>query len=144
MLEQCTGCLYLPSNHPTLEMRRIHATLIKKKTNQKKTTKIKKPHHYKTPQQTPEKPTKTKTKTPPPWVILFTQVNKCSPVQKKVKPCPITAKQNICKVFFEEPHSLLRNCFRVVSTTSVTKGLLGYPDVRFQRTTCNCCKDREV
>nr|XP_021151421.1 uncharacterized protein LOC102084597 [Columba livia] len=42
------------------------------------------------------------------------QVNKCSPVQKKVKPCPITAKQNICKVFFEEPHSLLRNCFRVV------------------------------
>ncbi|KAK2543908.1 hypothetical protein Q9966_002757 [Columba livia] len=57
------------------------------------------------------------------------QVNKCSPVQKKVKPCPITAKQNICKVFFEEPHSRLRNCFRVVSITSVTKGLLGYPEV---------------
>ncbi|NWX07801.1 APLP protein, partial [Caloenas nicobarica] len=36
------------------------------------------------------------------------QVNKCSLVQKKVKPCPITAKQNICKVFFEEPQSLLR------------------------------------
>ncbi|NWR14226.1 APLP protein, partial [Emberiza fucata] len=36
------------------------------------------------------------------------QVNKCSLVQKKEKPCPITAKQNICKVFFEEPHSLLR------------------------------------
>ncbi|XP_071300797.1 uncharacterized protein [Agelaius tricolor] len=42
------------------------------------------------------------------------QVNKCSLVQKKEKPCPITAKQNICKVFFEEPHSLLRNCFKVV------------------------------
>ncbi|XP_054127144.1 uncharacterized protein LOC128933963 [Melozone crissalis] len=42
------------------------------------------------------------------------QVNKCSHVQKKEKPCPITAKQNICKVFFEEPHSLLRNCFKVV------------------------------
>ncbi|NXP67227.1 APLP protein, partial [Chloropsis cyanopogon] len=36
------------------------------------------------------------------------QVNKCSLVPKKEKPCPITAKQNICKVFFEEPHSLLR------------------------------------
>ncbi|XP_050836234.1 uncharacterized protein LOC103817726 [Serinus canaria] len=42
------------------------------------------------------------------------QVNKCSLVQKKEKPCSITAKQNICKVFFEEPHSLLRNCFKVV------------------------------
>ncbi|NXR86639.1 VWF factor, partial [Hypocryptadius cinnamomeus] len=42
------------------------------------------------------------------------QVNKCSLVQKKEKPCPITAKQNICKMFFEEPHSLLRNCFKVV------------------------------
>nr|XP_021393671.2 uncharacterized protein LOC110474526 [Lonchura striata domestica] len=42
------------------------------------------------------------------------QVNKCSLIQKKEKPCPITAKQNICKVFFEEPHSLLRNCFKVV------------------------------
>ncbi|XP_066186507.1 uncharacterized protein [Sylvia atricapilla] len=42
------------------------------------------------------------------------QVNKCSLVPKKEKPCPITAKQNICKVFFEEPHSLLRNCFKVV------------------------------
>ncbi|NXK31359.1 APLP protein, partial [Piprites chloris] len=36
------------------------------------------------------------------------QVNKCSLVPKKEKPCPITGKQNICKVFFEEPHSLLR------------------------------------
>ncbi|XP_058278614.1 uncharacterized protein LOC120759796 [Hirundo rustica] len=42
------------------------------------------------------------------------QVNKCSLLPKKEKPCPITAKQNICKVFFEEPHSLLRNCFKVV------------------------------
>ncbi|XP_064582376.1 uncharacterized protein LOC135454311 [Zonotrichia leucophrys gambelii] len=41
-------------------------------------------------------------------------VNKCSLVEKKEKPCPITAKQNICKAFFEEPHSLLRNCFKVV------------------------------
>ncbi|XP_030433966.1 uncharacterized protein LOC115658723 isoform X5 [Gopherus evgoodei] len=38
----------------------------------------------------------------------------CSYVQKKVKPCSITAKQNVCKVFFQEPHSLLRNCFKVV------------------------------
>ncbi|NXG16189.1 APLP protein, partial [Grallaria varia] len=36
------------------------------------------------------------------------QVNKCSFVPKREKPCPITAKQNICKAFFEEPHSLLR------------------------------------
>ncbi|NXM67016.1 APLP protein, partial [Serilophus lunatus] len=36
------------------------------------------------------------------------QVNKCSLVPKKEKPCPITAKQIICKVFFEESHSLLR------------------------------------
>ncbi|NWR32367.1 APLP protein, partial [Tachuris rubrigastra] len=36
------------------------------------------------------------------------QVNKCSLVPKREKPCPITGKQNICKVFFEEPHSLLR------------------------------------
>ncbi|NXH52710.1 APLP protein, partial [Rhabdornis inornatus] len=36
------------------------------------------------------------------------QVNKCSLVPKKEKLCPITAKQNICKAFFEEPHSLLR------------------------------------
>ncbi|NXJ96788.1 APLP protein, partial [Corythaixoides concolor] len=42
------------------------------------------------------------------------QVNKCSLVQKKVKPCPATAKQNVCKVFFAESHSLLRNCFKVV------------------------------
>ncbi|XP_051632927.1 uncharacterized protein LOC127466297 [Manacus candei] len=42
------------------------------------------------------------------------QVNKCSLVPKKEKSCPITGKQNICKVFFEEPHSLLRNCFKVV------------------------------
>ncbi|XP_034640166.1 uncharacterized protein LOC117884128 [Trachemys scripta elegans] len=38
----------------------------------------------------------------------------CSYVQKKVKPCSITAKQKVCKVFFQEPHSLLRNCFKVV------------------------------
>ncbi|NXJ80724.1 VWF factor, partial [Trogon melanurus] len=42
------------------------------------------------------------------------QVNKCSLVQKKVKPCPVPAKQRICKAFFEESHSLLRNCFKVV------------------------------
>ncbi|NXI44960.1 APLP protein, partial [Galbula dea] len=42
------------------------------------------------------------------------QVNKCRMVQKTVKPCPSTAKQKICKVFFEESHSLLRNCFKVV------------------------------
>ncbi|KAM6054404.1 uncharacterized protein VSU04_010687 [Chlamydotis macqueenii] len=42
------------------------------------------------------------------------QVNKCSLIQKKVKPCPITAKQKVCKVFFEETHSVLRNCFKVV------------------------------
>ncbi|NWQ63052.1 APLP protein, partial [Neopipo cinnamomea] len=36
------------------------------------------------------------------------QVNKCSLVPKKEKPCPATGKQNICKVFFEEPLSLLR------------------------------------
>ncbi|XP_053899120.1 uncharacterized protein LOC128844959 [Malaclemys terrapin pileata] len=38
----------------------------------------------------------------------------CSYVQKKVKLCSITAKQKVCKVFFQEPHSLLRNCFKVV------------------------------
>ncbi|XP_077684889.1 uncharacterized protein LOC144271419 [Eretmochelys imbricata] len=38
----------------------------------------------------------------------------CNYVQKKVKPCSITAKQKVCKVFFREPHSLLRNCFKVV------------------------------
>ncbi|NXT29963.1 APLP protein, partial [Syrrhaptes paradoxus] len=42
------------------------------------------------------------------------QVNKCSLGQKKVKPCLITARQKACKVFFEESHSLLRNCFKVV------------------------------
>ncbi|XP_066417236.1 uncharacterized protein [Molothrus aeneus] len=57
---------------------------------------------------------KKKPQNTPTSVILFSQVNKCSLVQKKEKPCPITAKQNICKVFFEEPHSLLRNCFKVV------------------------------
>ncbi|XP_065541888.1 uncharacterized protein LOC136017503 [Lathamus discolor] len=40
------------------------------------------------------------------------QVNTCRLVQKKAEPCP--NKQKVCKVFFEEPHSLLRNCFRVV------------------------------
>ncbi|XP_055661896.1 uncharacterized protein LOC106112882 isoform X1 [Falco peregrinus] len=42
------------------------------------------------------------------------QVNKCRLVQKKVKQCPMTAKQKVCKVFFEESRSLLRNCFKVV------------------------------
>ncbi|NWW91412.1 APLP protein, partial [Rhynochetos jubatus] len=42
------------------------------------------------------------------------QVNKCSLVQKKVKPCPATAKPTVCKAFFEESRSLLRNCFKVV------------------------------
>ncbi|KAM9555572.1 uncharacterized protein ACIB01_007669 [Guaruba guarouba] len=40
------------------------------------------------------------------------QLNTCRLVQKKVEPCP--NKQKVCKVFFEEPRSLLRNCFRVV------------------------------
>ncbi|XP_033921269.1 uncharacterized protein [Melopsittacus undulatus] len=40
------------------------------------------------------------------------QVNTCRLVQKKAEPCP--NKQKVCKVFFEEPHSLLRNCFKVV------------------------------
>lgn len=61
---------------------------------------------------------------PPTSVILFSQVNKCSLVPKKEKPCPITAKQNICKAFFEEPHSLLRNCFKVVSRTSARSTVL--------------------
>ncbi|XP_075755429.1 uncharacterized protein LOC102446612 isoform X2 [Pelodiscus sinensis] len=38
----------------------------------------------------------------------------CSYVQKKAKPCSSTAKTNICKMFFQDPHSLLRNCFKVV------------------------------
>ncbi|XP_067407568.1 uncharacterized protein [Emydura macquarii macquarii] len=38
----------------------------------------------------------------------------CSYVQKKVKLCSITAKQKVCNMFFQEPHSLLRNCFKVV------------------------------
>nr|XP_013795696.1 PREDICTED: uncharacterized protein LOC106482633 [Apteryx mantelli mantelli] len=42
------------------------------------------------------------------------QVNKCSLMQKKVEPCTTTAKQKVCKVLFEEAHSLLRNCFKVV------------------------------
>nr|XP_009681790.1 PREDICTED: uncharacterized protein LOC104149710 [Struthio camelus australis] len=42
------------------------------------------------------------------------QVNKCTPMQKKVKPCPTTAKQKVCEVLFEEAHSFLRNCFKVV------------------------------
>ncbi|NXU58451.1 APLP protein, partial [Turnix velox] len=36
------------------------------------------------------------------------QVSKCSLGQKTEKPCPVTAKQNICKMFFEESHSPLR------------------------------------
>ncbi|XP_019350266.2 uncharacterized protein LOC102557779 isoform X1 [Alligator mississippiensis] len=40
--------------------------------------------------------------------------SQCSHVQKKVKACPITAKQKFCKMFFQEAHSLLRNCFKVV------------------------------
>ncbi|XP_057263855.1 uncharacterized protein LOC130598454 [Pezoporus wallicus] len=40
------------------------------------------------------------------------QVNTCRLVQKKAELCP--NKQKVCKVFFEEPRSLLRNCFRVV------------------------------
>ncbi|NXK52871.1 APLP protein, partial [Chauna torquata] len=42
------------------------------------------------------------------------QVNKCSLTQKNVKPCPVTAKETVCKEFFEEAHSHLRNCFKVV------------------------------
>ncbi|NWW42821.1 APLP protein, partial [Pedionomus torquatus] len=42
------------------------------------------------------------------------QVSKCSLVQKKVKPCPAAAKHNVCEVFFEEPQSFLRSCFKVV------------------------------
>ncbi|NXS98712.1 APLP protein, partial [Jacana jacana] len=43
------------------------------------------------------------------------QVSTCSPVQKRVKPCPTAATENVCKVFFEESHSFLRNCFKVVA-----------------------------
>ncbi|XP_050569866.1 uncharacterized protein LOC118249263 [Cygnus atratus] len=42
------------------------------------------------------------------------QVSKCSLTQKNVKPCPITDKEKVCKEFFEEAHSCLRNCFKVV------------------------------
>ncbi|NXI70623.1 APLP protein, partial [Anseranas semipalmata] len=42
------------------------------------------------------------------------QVNKCSLTQKNVKPCPITAKEKVCKEFFKEAHSCLRKCFKVV------------------------------
>ncbi|NXX46268.1 APLP protein, partial [Tricholaema leucomelas] len=36
------------------------------------------------------------------------QVNKCSLRQKKVKLCPVTAKEKLCKVFFEDSHSPLK------------------------------------
>ncbi|NXP51135.1 APLP protein, partial [Heliornis fulica] len=42
------------------------------------------------------------------------QVTECSLAQKGAKPCPVPAKHKVCKVFFEESRSLLRNCFRVV------------------------------
>ncbi|XP_053936194.1 uncharacterized protein LOC128853691 isoform X2 [Cuculus canorus] len=61
------------------------------------------------------------------------QVNKCSLVQKKVKPCPITAKQKVCKVFFEESHSLLRNCFKVVD-----------PEPFYNMCTYDTCKSHEL
>ncbi|XP_061847955.1 uncharacterized protein LOC133625092 [Colius striatus] len=47
----------------------------------------------------------------------FTQsweVSTCSLVQQKAKPCPVTARQKVCKLFFAESHSVLRNCFKVV------------------------------
>ncbi|KAM6244425.1 apolipophorins-like [Spheniscus humboldti] len=61
------------------------------------------------------------------------QVNKCSLVQKKVKPCPITAKQKVCKVFFEESHSLLRNCFKVVD-----------PEPFYRMCTYDACESHEL
>ncbi|NXQ84602.1 VWF factor, partial [Nyctibius grandis] len=61
------------------------------------------------------------------------QVNKCSLVPKKVKPCPSTAKQNICKVFFEESHSLLRNCFKVVD-----------PEPFYSMCTYDTCEPQEL
>ncbi|XP_075370784.1 uncharacterized protein LOC142415850 [Mycteria americana] len=61
------------------------------------------------------------------------QVNKCSLVQKKVKPCPITAKQKVCKVFFEESHSLLRNCFKVVD-----------PEPFYSMCTYDTCESHEL
>ncbi|XP_064318160.1 uncharacterized protein LOC135315238 [Phalacrocorax carbo] len=61
------------------------------------------------------------------------QVNKCSLVQKTVKPCPVTAKQKVCKVFFEESRSLLRNCFKVVD-----------PAPFYSMCTYDTCESQEV
>ncbi|XP_050762156.1 uncharacterized protein LOC127022570 [Gymnogyps californianus] len=66
-------------------------------------------------------------------VILFSQVNKCSLMQKKVKPCPTTAKQNVCEVFFEESNSLLRNCFKVVD-----------PEPFYSMCTYDTCESQEL
>ncbi|NXV15586.1 APLP protein, partial [Cepphus grylle] len=61
------------------------------------------------------------------------QVNTCSLVQRTVKPCPVTAKQKVCKVFFEESHSLLRNCFKVVD-----------PEPFYSMCTSDTCRSQEL
>ncbi|XP_054068030.1 uncharacterized protein LOC128913816 isoform X3 [Rissa tridactyla] len=61
------------------------------------------------------------------------QVNTCSLVQRTVKPCPITAKQKVCKVFFEESHSLLRKCFKVVD-----------PEPFYSMCTSDTCRSQEL
>ncbi|NXR06506.1 APLP protein, partial [Semnornis frantzii] len=61
------------------------------------------------------------------------QVNKCSLLQKKVKLCPVTAKQKLCKVFFEDSHSPLKNCFKVVD-----------PKPFYSMCTHDTCQSREL
>ncbi|XP_054017227.1 uncharacterized protein LOC128897188 [Dryobates pubescens] len=65
--------------------------------------------------------------------ILFSQVNECSLVQRKVKLCPLTAKQKLCKMFFEDSHSPLRNCFKVVD-----------PEPFYSMCTHDTCQSREL
>ncbi|XP_078518884.1 uncharacterized protein LOC144784068 [Lissotriton helveticus] len=40
--------------------------------------------------------------------------SQCTHTQKKAKMCSVTTHHKICKTFFKEGHSTLRNCFRVV------------------------------
>ncbi|NXG75105.1 APLP protein, partial [Baryphthengus martii] len=61
------------------------------------------------------------------------QVNKCSLVQQKTKPCPRTAKQKVCEVFFEDSHSVLRNCFKVVD-----------PEPFYSMCTYDTCQSQEL
>ncbi|XP_064008707.1 uncharacterized protein LOC135180262 [Pogoniulus pusillus] len=61
------------------------------------------------------------------------QVNKCSLRQKKVKLCPVTAKEKLCKVFFEDSHSPLKNCFKVMD-----------PEPFYSMCTHDTCQSREL